>query len=133
MFVSGAKNFFKETLVATEKLKHQREVELMGRTIQGGGFEIKELDELILEIRKSTLVSTEALSELINLEPEGNGVFYVPCENVFAIREEAQKIYSKIFGKYYNELMDIFKQATDKMMSAFLTAGQSAKQSATAF
>ena len=110
-------------------LEKQKLKDRMNLIINSTGDETTESDVTIDEIKEASKTANLALEALTKKYKNEGVIYYVSYSTVFDVREAVQSIYARLFGKYYNQLIKIFDKATNKMKTAFDTAGQSAKQS----
>ena len=130
LFTSSVKGFFKETVRIMNALEKQKLRDRMNLIINSMGDDSTESDVTIDDIKYASKEANTALDVMLSKRfKNSDGIYYVDYSLVFDVRELVQSIYSKLFGKYYKDLIKIFDKATNKMQTAFETAAQSAKQS----
>ena len=126
-FSDSVKSFFAQTYQIMQKTENERRAH---GGIIGGGAQ-SQLSVSLSEITDAQMQANEILCEIDKIGEKGKSVFYVSYDKVKTLRDLVQGIYLKVFEKYYNQLLAIYTNASEKMKSAFAIAGASAKRTMT--
>ena len=126
-FSDSVRSFFDQTYKIMQKVDFERRAH--GGIIGGGSAST--LAVSLNEINGAKIQANDILNEIDNLGGKNKRVFYVAYDKIKELKDLVQGIYLKVFEKYYNQLLAIYTNASEKMESAFKIAGVSAKSTLT--
>ena len=119
VFKKNLQDFFEKTINYAETFDSERLAESIGDIIHRQDDSAQNEGKLLkTEIEEQQLLALNALNE-ISFGEKKKGIFSVDTQIVERIRTAVEKTYTKLLRKYYETVMEIFKEATNKAKSGY--------------